>query len=45
MEPLASASGTQVAAWVGPTIEAYATGRLGAALGERAARRSGQGRR
>jgi AcrR family transcriptional regulator len=30
MEPFASASRAQVAAWVGPTIEAYITGRLGA---------------
>lgn len=29
MEPFASASRAQVAAWVGPTIEAYVTGRLG----------------
>jgi AcrR family transcriptional regulator len=30
MEPFASASRSQVAAWVGPTIEAYANGTLGA---------------
>lgn len=30
MEPFASASRSQVAAWVGPTIQAYITGRLGA---------------
>lgn len=30
MEPFASASRAQVAAWVGPTIQAYITGRLGA---------------
>ena len=29
LEPFASASRSQVAAWVGPTIEAYITGRLG----------------
>jgi AcrR family transcriptional regulator len=29
MEPFASASRSEVAAWVGPTIEAYITGRLG----------------
>jgi AcrR family transcriptional regulator len=29
MEPLASASRSEVAAWIGPTIEAYITGRLG----------------
>jgi hypothetical protein len=36
MEPFASASRSEVAAWVGPTIEAYITGRLGrqAASGE-----------
>ncbi|MDQ2839363.1 MAG: hypothetical protein M3Y89_18490 [Actinomycetota bacterium] len=31
MEPFASASRAQVAAWIGPTIEAYITGRLGTA--------------
>lgn len=30
LEPFASAPRSQVAAWVGPTIEAYITGRLGA---------------
>jgi AcrR family transcriptional regulator len=30
LEPFASASRSQVAAWVGPAIEAYITGRLGA---------------
>ena len=30
MEPFASASRAQLAAWVGPTIEAYANGTLGA---------------
>lgn len=30
MEPFASASRAEVAAWVGPTIEAYITGALGA---------------
>lgn len=34
MEPFASASRSQVAAWVGPTIEAYITGRLGAGPGQ-----------
>jgi AcrR family transcriptional regulator len=29
MEPFASASRAEVAAWIGPTIEAYITGRLG----------------
>jgi AcrR family transcriptional regulator len=29
MEPFASASRSEVAAWIGPTIEAYITGRLG----------------
>jgi ABC-type Zn2+ transport system substrate-binding protein/surface adhesin len=29
MEPLASASRAEVAAWIGPTIEAYITGQLG----------------
>jgi hypothetical protein len=29
MEPLASASRSEVAAWIGPTLEAYITGRLG----------------
>jgi hypothetical protein len=29
MEPLASASRYELAAWIGPTIEAYITGRLG----------------
>jgi len=29
MEPFASASRSDVAAWIGPTIEAYITGRLG----------------
>ena len=27
MEPFASASRSEVAAWIGPTIEAYITGR------------------
>ncbi|MGH3166851.1 MAG: hypothetical protein ACRDN0_13305 [Trebonia sp.] len=30
MEPFASAPRSQVAAWVGPTVQAYITGRLGA---------------
>jgi ABC-type Zn2+ transport system substrate-binding protein/surface adhesin len=29
MEPLASASRAEVAAWIGPAIEAYITGQLG----------------
>ena len=29
MEPFASASRSELAAWIGPTIEAYVTGRLG----------------
>lgn len=29
MEPFASASRSEVASWIGPTIEAYITGRLG----------------
>jgi len=29
MEPFASATRSQVAAWIGPTVEAYITGRLG----------------
>jgi len=34
MEPLASASRSEVAAWTGPTIEAYITGRLGKPAGD-----------
>jgi len=34
MEPFASASRSEVASWIGPTIEAYITGRLGNAAGE-----------
>lgn len=34
MEPLASASTSEVAAWIGPTIEAYITGRLGKPAGD-----------
>lgn len=37
MEPLASASRPEVAAWIGPTIEAYITGRLGQPTGDPAA--------
>jgi AcrR family transcriptional regulator len=33
MEPFASATRAEVAAWIGPTIEAYITGRLGTARG------------
>jgi AcrR family transcriptional regulator len=33
MEPFASAARSEVAAWIGPTIEAYITGRLGRPAG------------
>jgi AcrR family transcriptional regulator len=33
MEPFASATRAEVAAWIGPTIEAYITGRLGKPAG------------
>ncbi len=33
MEPFASATRAEVAAWIGPTIEAYITGRLGRPAG------------
>jgi AcrR family transcriptional regulator len=33
MEPFASATRAEVAAWIGPTIEAYITGRLGTTPG------------
>ena len=35
MEPFASASRSEVAAWIGPTIEAYITGRLGKPTGSK----------
>jgi AcrR family transcriptional regulator len=34
MEPFASASRSELAAWIGPTIEAYITGRLGRRAGD-----------